>query len=120
MKNKGCAFEIKSKGQSRYYVSDTISGLADLAACIISENVSAATPITAADWHYMADHPEEVVYGSCIIADADDNRVFVNEDIGDGMGCYIFPLGAVLEAAKAGSTDLWTRLLALYPNAKKL
>ena len=117
MKNKGCAFEIKSKGQSRYYVSDTISGLADLAACIISENVSAATPITAADWHYMADHPAEAAY---FVADMDADLLFANEDIGDGMGCYVFPLGAVLEAAKAGSTDLWTRLLALYPNAKKL
>ena len=42
MKNKGCAFEIKGDGKSRYFSAPAVSGLADFARFLYENRAGAA------------------------------------------------------------------------------
>ena len=130
MENKGCAFEIKGGGSCRYYTSPAISGLVDFARFLYENRAGAAgspqsvqkwipqaEEISETAWHKIADGGE-AGYSGFFILDIQENRLWVNEDRGDGMGLYVFPFNAVLKAAAFGTADLWEWLLAMFPGAK--
>lgn len=130
MKNKGCAFEVKGGGSCRYYTSAVVTGLADFARFLYENRASAAgvpqpmqkripqaEQISETAWHEIADG-KGAEYSSIFILDIQENRLWVNEDRGGGMGLYIFPFNAVLKAAAFGTADLWERLLSVFPGAK--
>lgn len=130
MKNKGCAFEIKGGGISSYYTSPAVSGLADFARFLYENRSSAAgaprpmwkripqaEQISETAWHEIADGGE-AGYSSFFILDIQENRLWVNEDRGDGRSLYVFPFNAALKVAAFGTTDLWERLLGMFPGAK--
>ena len=130
MKNKGCAFEIKGGGSCRYYTSPTVTGLADFARFLYENRASAAgvpqpvrkripqaEEISETAWHEIADGGE-AGYSGFFILDIQENRLWGNEDRGGGLGLYVFPFNAVLQEAALGTTDLWERLLAMFPHAR--
>lgn len=130
MKNKGCAFEVKGGGHSRYYISPAVTGLADFIR-FLHENRAGATgapqpmqkripqveQVSEAAWHEIA-NGGEAGYSGFFILDIEENWLWVNEDRGDGLALYGFPLNEVLKAAASGTADLWERLLAMFPGAK--
>lgn len=131
MKRKGCAFEIKGGRVSRYFASPSVKGFADFVH-FLHENQSGETgaprPIpkripqvvllSEKDWHDIADSNGSG-YSCFIVVDIRENQVWINEDIGDGMAIYLFPFTAVMEVAASGGADVWERLLAQFPDAKK-
>lgn len=130
MKNKGCAFEIKGGGISSYYTSPAVSGLAEFVRFLYENRASAAgaprpmwkripqaEQISETTWHEIADGGE-AGYSSFFILDIQENRLWVNEDRGDGRSLYVFPFNAVLKVTAFGTTDLWERLLGMFPGAK--
>lgn len=130
MKNKGCVFEIKGSGLSSYYASPAVSGFAEFARFLYENRANAAgapqpmrkripqaEEISETVWHEIADSGE-AGYSSFFILDIQENRLWVNEDRGDGLSLYVFPFNAVLKAAALGTADLWERLLAMFPDAK--
>ena len=130
MENKGCAFEVKGGGSCRYYISPAVTGFADFVRFLYENRASAAgapqpmqkripqaEQISETAWHEIADGGE-AGYSSFFILDIQENRLWVNEDRGDGMGLYVFPFNAVLKTAAFGTADLWERLLAMFPGAK--
>lgn len=130
MKNKGCAFEIKGDGKSRYFSAPAVSGLADFACFLYENRASAAgTPLPIKEripqaeeipetaWQEIADH--KAAGRACyFMLDIGENQVWVNEDTGAGMALYLFPFTAVMEEAASGTSDLWERLLARFPHAR--
>lgn len=130
MKNKGCAFELKGGGKSRYFSAPEVSGLADFARLLYENRASAAgTPlpireripqaeeISETAWQEIADH--KAAGCACyFILDIGENQVWVNEDTGAGMALYLFPFTAVMEEAAFGPGGLWERLLARFPHAR--
>ena len=130
MKNKGCAFEVKGGGSCRYYTSPAVTGLADFARFLYENRASAAgvpqpmqkripqaEQISETAWHKIADGGE-AGYSGFFILDIQENRLWVNEDRGGGLGLYVFPFNTVLREAALGTADLWERLLAMFPGAK--
>lgn len=129
MKNKGCVFEIKGDGKSRYFSAPAVSGLADFARFLYENRASAAgTPlpirkripqaeeISETAWQKIADHKADC---ACyFMLDICENQMWVNEDTGAGMALYLFPFTAVMEEAAFGTSDLWERLLARFPHAR--
>lgn len=129
MKNKGCAFEIKGDGKSRYFSAPAVSGLADFARFLYENRAGAAgTPlpirkripqaeeISETAWQKIADHKADC---ACyFMLDICENQMWVNEDTGAGMALYLFPFTAVMEEAAFGTSDLWERLLARFPHAR--
>ncbi len=127
MKHKGCAFEIRGGGKSRYYVSPEVAGFVDFVRFLHENRASAtgaprplraripqAVELSAAKWHDIADQ-KETGYSCFFIVDIAENQFWVNEDRGDGMALYCFPFKAVMQEAGG----LWERLLAHYPDARK-
>lgn len=92
MKNKGCAFEIKGDGKSRYYSAPAVSGLADFARFLyenrasatgtplpIRERIPQAEEISETAWQKIADH--KAAGCACyFMLDIRENQVWVNED----------------------------------------
>lgn len=127
--NKGCAFEIRGGGISRYYTSPEVTGFVDFVRFLhknratetgaprpIRTRIPQAAELSATAWHDIADN--KVTGFSCFfIVDIPENEFWVNEDTGAGMALYCFPFKAVMR--EAGARDLWERLLAQYPDAKK-
>ena len=130
MKNKGCAFELKGNGKSRYYSAPEVSGLADFARFLyenragaagtplpLGERIPQAEEISETAWQKIADH--KAADCACyFMLDIRENQVWVNEDTGAGMGLYLFPFTAVMEEAAFGTSDIWERLLARFPHAR--
>ena len=130
MKNKGCAFELKGGGKSRYYSAPEVSGLADFA-CFLYENrasaagaplpirkrIPQAEEISETAWQKIADH-KAADFACYFILDISENQVWVNEDTGEGLALYLFPFTAVMEEAASGTVDIWERLLARFPHAR--
>ena len=130
MKNKGCVFEIKGDGKSRYFSAPAVSGLADFARFLYENRAGAAgTPlpirkripqaeeISETAWQKIADH--KAADCACyFMLDIRENQVWVNEDTGAGMALYLFPFTAVMEEAAFGTSDIWERLLARFPHAR--
>ena len=132
MKNdRGCAFKVVDAGGVRYYTSPEVLGLADFARSLhenerdgggsplpLAGRIAGAAECPEAAWLAMADDMEAEEKFSCfLIADIVGNVLWVNEDHGDGLAHYVFPLSAVLEAA-AMEGDVWALLLARFPNAR--
>lgn len=129
MKNKGCAFEVKGGGLSSYYVSPQITGLVDFVRFLHDRASIAESPqpmqkripqveqVSEAVWRKIAEGGEDT-YSGIFILDIEENRLWANEDRGDGMALYAFPLSETLKAAVSGTADLWERLLAMFPGAK--
>ncbi len=132
MKNdRGCAFKVVDADGVRYYTSPEVLGLADFARSLhenerdgggsplpLAGRIAGAAEWPEAAWLAMADDPEAEERFSCfLIADIVGNVLWVNEDHGDGLAHYVFPLSAVLEAA-AMEGDVWALLLARFPNAR--
>lgn len=130
MENKGCAFEIRGGGISRYYASPEVMGLGDFVRFLYENRANEAgaprpvrtrIPQTAelseAEWHDIADN-KETGYSCFFIVDIPENQLWVNEDTGAGMALYCFPFKAVMEAAASGTGDIWERLLARFPHAR--
>ena len=65
----------------------------------------------------MVCQPDPKKFSCFLIADIVGNVLWVNEDHGDGLAHYVFPLSAVLEVA-AVEGDVWALLLARFPNAR--
>ena len=85
--------------------------------CMIMKGTG-AVEVPEAAWLAMADDPEAEGRFACfLIADIVGNVLWVNEDRGDGLAHYLFPLTAVLEMA-AGAGDIWPALMARFPNAR--
>ena len=132
MMSKGCAFEMKGDGKSRYFVSPEVMGLVDFTRFLyenragdtgaplpIRKRIPQAEEISAATWRDIADH--KIAGFSCFfILDIRENRLWVNEDIGEGLALYLFPYNAVIEASESDTSDIWERLLARFPHAKML
>lgn len=132
-KKKGCAFEIKDGLKSRYFISLSVDGLENFARCLYENRTGAAgeplpvwqripqvEELSATAWLALADDLEAASQFACnLIVEACTDVFWVNEDIGDGMEYFMFSFSAVIEAAAAGTHDLWARLLAQYPSAKK-
>ena len=129
MKNKGCAFEVKGGGSCRYYTSPAVTGLADFVRFLYENRASAAgapqpmqkripqaEQISETAWHEIADGGY-AEYFSIFILEIQENRLWVNEDLGDGMGGYVFPFSEVLKLA-GETTDLWPCLLEHFPSAR--
>lgn len=130
MKNKGCAFELKGDGKSRYYSAPEVSGLADFARFLyenragaagtplpLGERIPQAEEISETAWQKIADH--KAAGCACyFILDICENQMWVNEDTGAGLALYLFPFTAVIEEAATGTSDIWERLLARFPGAK--
>ena len=131
MKDRGCAFKVVEDGAVRYYTSAEVSGLSDFARFLhgnerdgggsplpLAGRIPGAVEVPEAAWLAMADDPEAEGRFSCfLIADIVGNVLWVNEDRGDGMAHYVFPLTAVLEMA-AGAGDVWPALMARFPDAR--
>ena len=131
MKESGCAFKVVDAGGVRYYTSPELLGLADFARSLhgkerdgggsplpLAGRIAGAVECPEAAWLAMADDMEAEKKFSCfMIADIVGNVLWVNEDHGDGLAHYVFPLNAVLEAA-AMEGDVWDLLLARFPNAR--
>lgn len=130
MKNKGCAFELKGDGKSRYYSAPEVSGLADFARFLyenragaagtplpLGERIPQAEEISETAWQEIADH-KEAGCACYFILDIRENQMWVNEDTGAGLALYLFPFTAVMEEAATGTSDIWERLLARFPGAK--
>lgn len=130
MKNKGCAFEIKGGGHSRYYASSEVTGLVDFVRFLYENRASAAgvpqpmrkripqaVEISETAWHEIA-NGGEAGYSGFFILDIEENRLWVNEDRNGELGLYGFPFNAVMKEAASGTADLWGRLLAMFPSAK--
>ena len=84
----------------------------------LAGRIAGAVECPEAAWLAMADDMEAEKKFSCfLIADIVGNVLWVNEDHGDGLAHYVFPLSAVLEAA-AMEGDVWALLLARFPNAR--
>ena len=84
----------------------------------LAGRIAGAVECPEAAWLAMADDPEAEKRFSCfLIADIVGNVLWVNEDHGDGLAHYVFPLSAVLEAA-AMEGDVWALLLVRFPNAR--
>ena len=125
MRNEGCAFEVKGGGSARYYTSAAVKGFAEFVRHLhngahrpIRLRIPGAVQITEEDWKKLADN-NAAGYSCYIIIDIPANEVWVNEDTGSGMAAYCFPFIAVMRAAASGTDDLWERLLAAYPAARK-
>lgn len=132
MMKKGCAFEVKDGTKSCYFTSRAVGGFEDFVSHLIGRPPSthplAVSPgqiipdakrVSGDYWHKLADNPEAADFAFYLIVDIAENTVWINEDRGDGMAYYAFPLSAVLNAAELGKQGLWERLLAQYPDAKK-
>ena len=131
MKDSGCAFKVVDAGGVRYYTSPEVLGLADFARSLqekekdrggkplpLAERIAGAVECPEAMWLAMADDMEaEKKFSYFLIADIVGNVLWVNEDHGDGLAHYVFPLSAVLEVA-AVEGDVWALLLARFPNAR--
>lgn len=130
MKNKGCAFELKGDGKSRYFSSPEVTGLADFARFLyenragaagvplpIRKRIPQAEEISETAWHDIADH-KTAGFSCYFMLDIRTNSLWVNEDTGGGLALYLFPFDAVLEEAASGTSDIWKRLLARFPKAK--
>ena len=130
MENKGCAFEIKGGGISRYFASPSVKGLADFVHFLhenqsgetgaprpISKRIPQIVLLSEKDWRDIADSNGSG-YFCFIVVDIRENQVWVNEDIGDGMAIYLFPFTAVMEVAASGAVDPWESLLTKYPSAR--
>ena len=130
MKNKGCAFELKGDGNSRYFSSPEVMGLADFARFLyenragaagvplpIRKRIAQAEEISETAWHEIADHKVAGFY-CYFMLDIRENQMWVNEDTGEGLALYLFPFTAVMEEAASGTGDIWVRLLARFPKAK--
>ena len=120
MNDRGCAFKVVDADGVRYYTSPEVLGLADFARCLHeNERDGGGSPLPLAGRIAGAvECPEAEKKFSCfLIADIVGNVLWVNEDHGDGLAHYVFPLGAVLEAA-AMEGDVWALLLARFPNAR--
>lgn len=130
MKNKGCAFELKGDGKSRYYSAPEVSGLSDFARFLyenragaagtplpLKERIPQAEEISETAWQEIADH--KAAGCACyFMLDMRENQMWVNEDTGAGMALYLFPFTAVMEEAATGTGGLWERLLARFPGAR--
>lgn len=130
MNNKGCAFEMKGGGTSRYFASPAVKGFADFVRFLYENRGSAdkaprplpqripqVVELTEAEWDDIADSNDSG-YSCILIIDIRENQVWISEDIGDGMAIYFFPFTAVMEVVTSGGTDVWERLLKEYPSAK--
>lgn len=131
MRDRGCAFKVVEDGAVRYYTSDAVSGLSDFARFLhgnerdgggsplpLARRIPGAVEVSDAAWMAMADDSDgEGRFACFLIADIVGNVLWVNEDRGDGMGHYVFPLSSVLEMA-AGAGDVWPALMARFPNAR--
>lgn len=130
MENKGCAFELKGDGKSRYFASPEVTGLVDFARFLyencasaagvplpIRERIPQAEEISETAWHDIADH-RAAGFACYFMLDIQADQIWVNEDTGGGMALYRFPFGAVMEAAAHGTGGIWERLLARFPKAK--
>ena len=130
MKDKGCAFELKGDGKSRYFSSQEVMGLADFAHFLYENRASAAgiplpirkripqaEEISETAWHEIADH-KAAGFSCYFMLDIQENHMWVNEDTGEGLALYLFPFTAVIEEAASGTGDIWMRLLARFPKAK--
>lgn len=128
--NKGCAFAMKGGGTSYYYASPAVKGFADFVRFLyenqgskdkaprpIPKRIPQAIRLTEAEWHDIADNNGSG-YSCFIKVDIQENQVWVNEDIGDGMAIYFFPFTAVMKAVASGGADIWKTLLKEYPSAK--
>ena len=130
MKNKGCAFEIKGGGTSRYFASPAVTCFADFVRFLyenrgdaghaprpIHKRIPQVILLSEADWQSMAN---EIApgYDCILIIDIAENQVWVNEDTGAGMAIYCFPFLAVMEVAASGAADPWKTLLTKYPSAR--
>lgn len=130
MKNKGCAFELKGSGKSRYYSAPEVSGLVDFLRFLCGNRAGAAgislpirkripwaEEISETAWRKIEDHKAEGC--ACyFILDIRENQMWVNEDTGAGMALYLFPFTAVMAEAATGTSDIWERLLACFPHAR--
>ena len=81
------------------------------------KRIPQAEEISETAWHEIADG-DGAGYSGFFILDIQENRLWVNEDRGGGLGLYVFPFNAVLQEAALGTADLWERLLAMFPGAK--
>ena len=129
MENKGCAFELKGGGKSRYYSAPEVSGLVDFLRLLcgnragavgtplpIKERIPWAEEISETAWQKIADH--KAGCACYFVLDISENQMWVNEDMGAGMALYLFPFTAVIAEAATGTSDIWERLLARFPGAK--
>ena len=125
LSGQGCVFEIKGHGISRYYTSPAVESFTDFVGHLhagaphpIRTRIPEASELPQKAWRDIADN--KITGFSCfLIINIPENEFWVNEDTGTGMAIYCFPFTAVMQAAASGVTDLWARLLAQYPDAKK-
>lgn len=125
LSGQGCVFEIKGHGISRYYTSPAVERFTDFVGHLhagaprpIRTRIPEASELPQKAWRDIADN--KITGFSCfLIINIPENEFWVNEDTGAGMAIYCFPFTAVMQAAASGVTDLWERLLAQFPDAKK-
>lgn len=130
---KGSLLEIKDGEKSQYFFFPSVHGLADFAYYLFENRANAAgepiplwkripnaEEITETAWSALVDDLETAEQYTCnMILEIPLDLLWVNEDIGEGGSYYAFSFSAVMEAAASGTHDLWKRLLAQYPNARK-
>lgn len=129
MGNKGCAFEMKGGGTSRYFASPAVKGFADFVRCLyenqgskdkaprpIPQRIPQVVKLTEVEWHTIVDSNDSG-YSCFLIIDIRENQVWVKEDMWAGMAAYSFPFTAVMQVVSSGGTDVWERLMKEFPSA---
>lgn len=83
----------------------------------IRKRIPQAEEISETAWHEIADY-RTAGFACYFMLDMQADQIWVNEDTGDGLALYRFPLSAVMEEAASGTGGIWERLLARFPKAK--